>query len=77
MYIFFTSIHKDVSMIYNQLFDPSALTGVAYRLIIRLEMMLRGRIVCSGQSYNCILTRHGLEIIFLSVIPFYIGVLGN
>jgi len=51
--------------------------GTGFRVIIRMELTIPGKMLIDGHLYNLIVTAHGLVIIFFLVIPMIIGGFGN
>jgi len=51
--------------------------GTGFRVIIRMELRIPGKVLMDGHLYNLIVTAHGLVIIFFLVIPIMIGGFGN
>lgn len=51
--------------------------GTGFRVIIRIELAMPGKVLVDGHLYNLIVTAHGLVIIFFLVIPIMIGGFGN
>lgn len=74
---FFRTNHKDIGTLYFIFSIWSGLMGTAFRVIIRIELAIPGKILDDGQLYNLIVTAHGLVIIFFLVIPIIIGGFGN
>jgi len=46
-------------------------------MLIRLELIKPGFLLCRGQLYNSVVTSHALLIIFFIVMPAIIGGFGN
>ena len=51
--------------------------GLSFRILLRTELASITTLLSNNQIYNCILTSHGLIIVFLLVIPYFIGTLSN
>jgi cytochrome c oxidase subunit 1 len=51
--------------------------GFGLSIILRLELVLPGFILCSSLQYNSIITFHGIFMIFFMIMPILIGGFGN
>jgi cytochrome c oxidase subunit 1 len=74
---FFRTNHKDIGILYFIFAIWSGLMGTGFRVVIRIELAIPGKLLDDGQLYNLIVTAHGLVIIFFLVIPMIIGGFGN
>ena len=73
----FSTNHKDIGSLYFLFGIFSGLLGGALRLMIRTELRMEGRTIIREQSYNIVITAHGLIIIFFFVMPVLIGGFSN
>ena len=51
--------------------------GIAFSIVIRLELSLPGYLICSSLQYNSATTFHGILMIFFMIMPLFIGGFGN
>ena len=51
--------------------------GFGLSIILWLELVLPGFILCSSLQYNSIITFHGIFMIFFMIMPILIGGFGN
>jgi cytochrome c oxidase subunit 1 len=51
--------------------------GFGLSIILRLELVLPGFILCSSLQYYSIITFHGIFMIFFMIMPILIGGFGN
>lgn len=69
--------HKEIAIIYLYSSLSFGLIGLSFRILIRTELGTKTTLLSNNQIYNCILTSHGLIMVFLLVIPYFIGTLRN
>lgn len=69
--------HKEIAIFYIYSSFCFAIIGLSFRIIIRTELSSKTTLLCNNQIYNCILTSHGLIMVFLLVIPYFMATLSN
>ncbi|HYD19633.1 MAG TPA: cytochrome c oxidase subunit I [Patescibacteria group bacterium] len=75
---FFSTNHKDIGTLYLIFATIAGLIGLAFSVIMRLELMHPGlQFVQSGQMWNVLISAHGLIMVFFVVMPALIGGFGN
>ncbi len=75
---FFSTNHKDIGTLYLIFAVCGGLVGGVLSMIMRAQLMHPGgTMVTNGQTWNTIITAHGLLMIFFSVMPALIGGFGN
>jgi hypothetical protein len=75
---FLSSNAKDIGAIYLMFALFSGLVGMAYSVLIRLELSGPGvQYIADNQLYNSIITSHAIIMIFFMVMPALIGGFGN
>ena len=68
--------HKEIGVLYLYLGSWSGMVGLVFRVMMRTELLHRGRFF--GEIiYNIVVTSHGLLMIFFMVMPLMIGYFGN
>ncbi|MGE5411737.1 MAG: cytochrome c oxidase subunit I [Clostridiales bacterium] len=72
-----TTDHKRIGIMYLVAIVTFFLVGATLGILMRLEMLSRGRTIMDPQTYNSLFTLHGLIMIFLFIIPGIPGVFGN
>ena len=74
----FSTNHKDIGTLYLIFAVFGGLVGGTLSIIMRHELASPGmHYFTSGQSWNAVITAHGLLMIFFSVMPALIGGFGN
>jgi len=75
---FCSTNHKDIGTLYLIFGSIGGIIGLILSMIMRAQLAHPGsQIVADGQTWNTIITVHGLAMIFLSVMPSLIGGFGN
>jgi hypothetical protein len=75
---FMSSNAKDIGTMYLMFALFSGLAGMAYSVLIRLELSGPGvQYIADNQLYNSIITSHAIIMIFFMVMPALIGGFGN
>lgn len=71
--------HKDIGTLYLILSIIGGLIGMAFSVMIRMQLAHPGGTVFGGnnQFYNVVITAHGLIMVFFAVMPGLIGGFGN
>ena len=70
--------HKDIGTLYITWSIIAALEGGVLSMIMRAQLMHpNNTIITNGQTWNAIVTAHGLLMIFFFVMPALIGGFGN
>ena len=70
--------HKDIGTLYLILAICSAVVGGALSVIMRMQLMHPGSTVLADhQTYNVMMTAHGLIMVFFVVMPATFGGFGN
>ncbi len=74
----FSTNHKDIGTLYLIFSTVAALIGGFMSVLMRLELQSPGmQYFADGQSWNVIVTAHGLIMVFFVVMPAMIGGFGN
>ena len=75
---FCSTNYKDIGTLYLMLAICSALVGGAFSVIMRIQLMHPGSTVLADhQTYNVMMTAHGLIMVFFVVMPATFGGFGN
>ena len=74
----FSTNHKDIGSLYLMFAICAGIVGGTLSIIMRAQLASPGNhIIESGQSWNALVTAHGLIMIFFTVMPAMIGGFGN
>jgi cytochrome c oxidase subunit 1 len=74
----FSTNHKDIGTLYLIFSVVAALIGGIMSVLMRLELQNPGlQYFADGQSWNVIVTAHGLIMVFFVIMPALIGGFGN
>ncbi|MBM3584050.1 MAG: cytochrome c oxidase subunit I [Alphaproteobacteria bacterium] len=75
----FSTNHKDIGTMYLVYAFVFGLIGLAFSIIMRLELMEPGDQYLGGDYhlFNVLVTSHGLIMIFFMIMPAFIGGFGN
>jgi len=74
----FSTNHKDIGTLYLIFAVVGGLVGGVLSLFMRMQLQFPGgTIITDGQTWNNVITAHGLLMIFFSVMPALIGGFGN
>lgn len=76
--VIYTTNHKTIGSAYLVFGFLSGLLGAFYSFLIRLELAQPGsQVFTNYQTYNVVITAHGLLMIFFFVMPVLIGGFAN
>jgi cytochrome c oxidase subunit 1 len=74
----FSTNHKDIGTLYLIFAVIGGLVGGVLSIFMRMQLQFPGgTIISDGQTWNNVITAHGLLMIFFSVMPALIGGFGN
>jgi len=74
----FSTNHKDIGTLYLIFAVVGGLIGGVLSIFMRMQLQFPGgTVITSGQTWNNVITAHGLLMIFFSVMPALIGGFGN
>jgi cytochrome c oxidase subunit 1 len=72
-----TTDHKRIGLLYMAVIFTFFLTAMAFAVTFRLNLWSPGSRLMSHNTYNRLLTLHGVAMIFLFIIPGVPSILGN
>jgi cytochrome c oxidase subunit 1 len=76
--VIFTTNHKLIGSLYLVFSIAAGVIATVYSILIRLELSYPGlQLFSSSQTYNVVVTTHGLLMLFFVVMPAMIGGFGN
>ena len=73
----FSTDHKRIGLLYLFSLFSFFSIGVAFGLLMRLELIAPGKTIVQASTYNAFFTLHGVIMIFLFIIPGIPVTLGN
>ena len=74
----FSTNHKDIGTLYLLFSVFAAVIGVALSVLMRMELQSPGlQFFSDGQTWNTVVSAHGLIMVFFVVMPALIGGFGN
>lgn len=77
-HLIYTTNHKTIGSLYLGLSIVSGIIATVYSVLIRFELSYPGSSVFTNfQTYNVVVTTHGLLMLFFVVMPAMIGGFGN
>ena len=76
-FLIYSTNHILIGLLYILSGLIGGLIGFSLSLILRLELVLPGFIICSSLQYNSIITLHGIFMIFFMIMPVSISLLIN
>jgi cytochrome c oxidase subunit I len=69
--------HKRIGILYLISVLTAFLIGGVFALLVRTELLTRGRTIMDPDTYNRMFTLHGVVMVFLFIIPAVPAALGN
>ncbi len=69
--------HKRIGIMYLISVIIAFAAGGTFALLVRLELLTRGRTIMGPETYNRMFTLHGAVMVFLFIIPSVPGAFGN
>jgi cytochrome c oxidase subunit I len=74
----YSTNHKDIGTLYLLFSFTAGLVGAVFSILMRMELQEPGlQIFANPQTYNVLVTGHGLIMVFFLVMPSLIGGFGN
>lgn len=73
----FSTDHKRIGLLYFYSVFAFFLVGAVLGLLLRIELIAPGRTIVDAATYNGLFTVHGVVMIFLFIIPGFMGSFGN
>ena len=73
----FSTDHKRIGFLYFYSVFGFFLVGAVLGLLLRIELMAPGKTIVDATTYNALFTVHGVVMIFLFIIPGFMGSFGN
>ena len=69
--------HKRIGILYLVAVTLAFMAGGIFALLVRTELLTRGRTIMDAATYNQMFTLHGVIMVFLFIIPSIPAALGN
>ncbi len=73
----YSTNHKDIGTLYIIFAIFAGLVGGFFSIVMRMELQTPGTQFLTGDSWNVVITAHGLIMVFFMVMPALIGGFGN